>query len=168
RRCRIEAGERYPGHRWFGSGKDSRRGRLTLRGAQVIIGPGNEIGDTFVTHPTPRVISFTGSTPVGRHIGELAAKASILKRVELELGGNSPFVVLHDADLDRAVEAAVFGKFLHQGQICMSVNRLIVDGSLYDAFVGRFADRVKAVKVGDPDEPDTLVARSSTRPNSMG
>jgi aldehyde dehydrogenase (NAD+) len=134
----------------------------------VIIGPGNEIGDTFVTHPTPRVISFTGSTPVGRHIGELAAKASILKRVELELGGNSPFVVLHDADLDRAVEAAVFGKFLHQGQICMSVNRLIVDDSLYDAFVGRFADRVKAVKVGDPDEPDTLVARSSTRPNSMG
>ena len=134
----------------------------------MIIGPGNEIGDTFVTHPTPRVISFTGSTPVGRHIGELAAKASILKRVELELGGNSPFVVLHDADLDRAVEAAVFGKFLHQGQICMRVNRLIVDDSLYDAFVGRFADRVKAVKVGDPDEPDTLVARSSTRPNSMG
>lgn len=123
----------------------------------VIIGPGSEIGDAFVTHPVPRVISFTGSTAVGRHIGELAAKASILKRVELELGGNSPFVVLHDADLDHAVEAAVFGKFLHQGQICMSVNRVIVDDSLYDAFVERFADKVKAIKVGDPDEPDTLV-----------
>jgi aldehyde dehydrogenase (NAD+) len=131
----------------------------------VIIGPGSEIGDAFVIHPVPQVISFAGSTPVGRHIGERAAKASILKRVELELGGNSPFVVLHDADLDQAVEAAVFGKFL-QGQICMSVNRVIVDDNLYEAFVERFADRVKAIKVGDPDEPDTLVARSSTRPSS--
>ena len=123
----------------------------------VIIGPGSEIGDDFVTHPVPRVISFTGSTPVGRHIGELAAKASILKRVELELGGNSPFVLLHDADLDHAVEAAIFGKFLHQGQICMSVNRVIVDDSLYDTFVERFVERVKMIKAGDPDEPDTLV-----------
>src|SRR6185437_3296196 len=95
--------------------------------------------------------------PVGRHIGELAAKASILKRVELELGGNSPFVVLHDAELDQAAEAAVFGKFLHQGQICMSVNRVIVDDSLYDAFVEGFVEKVKVIKVGDPDEPDTLV-----------
>ena len=123
----------------------------------VIIGPGSEIGDAFVTHPVPRVISFTGSTPVGRHIAELAAKASIIKRVELELGGNSPFVVLHDADIDRAVEAAVFGKFLHQGQICMSVKRIIVDNSVYDTFLERFVERVKAIKVGDPDEPDTLV-----------
>ena len=123
----------------------------------VIIGPGSEIGDAFVTHPVPRVISFTGSTPVGRHIGELAAKASILKRVELELGGNSPFVLLHDADLDHAVEAAAFGRFLHQGQICMSVNRVIVDDSLYDTFVERFVERVKRIKAGDPDEPDTLV-----------
>src|SRR6201996_4573432 len=123
----------------------------------VIIGPGSEIGDAFVTHPVPRVISFTGSTPVGRHIAELAAKASIIKRVELELGGNSPFVALHDADIDRAVDAAVFGKFLHQGQICMSVNRVIVDESVYDTFLERFVERVKAIKVGDPDEPDTLV-----------
>ena len=123
----------------------------------VIIGPGSEIGDAFVTHPVPRVISFTGSTPVGRHIAELAAKASIIKRVEFELGGNSPFVVLHDADIDRAVEAAVFGKFLHQGQICMSVNRIIVDDSVYDTFLERFVELVKAIKLGDPDEPDTLV-----------
>jgi aldehyde dehydrogenase (NAD+) len=123
----------------------------------VIIGPGSEIGDAFVTHPVPRVISFIGSTPVGRHIAELAAKASIIKRVELELGGNSPFVVLRDADIDRAVDAAVFGKFLHQGQICMSVNRVIVDDSVYDTFLERFVERVKAIKVGDPDEPDTLV-----------
>jgi aldehyde dehydrogenase (NAD+) len=123
----------------------------------VIIGAGSEIGDAFVTHAVPRVISFTGSTPVGPHIYELAAKALILKRVELELGGNSPFVVLHDADLDQSLDAAVFGKFLHQGQICMSVNRLIVADNLYDTFVERFTERVKALKYGDPDLPDTMV-----------
>ena len=76
----------------------------------VIVGPGEEIGEAFVTHPTPRVISFTGSTPVGRKIGELAANATIIKRVDLELGGNGPFVVLEDADLDQAVEAAAVRK----------------------------------------------------------
>ncbi len=123
----------------------------------VMIGAGSEIGDAFVTHHVPRVISFTGSTPVGRHIYELAAKATILKRVELELGGNAPFVVLHDANLDRALDAAVFGKFLHQGQICMSINRLIIAANLYDTFVERFADRVRELKYGDPDRPDTMV-----------
>src|SRR5690606_21604239 len=93
----------------------------------VVIGSGSEIGDAFVRHPASRVISFTGSTPVGRGIARKAAEAPVMKRVELELGGNSPLVVLEDADLERAVDAAVFGKFLHQGQICMITNRLIVD-----------------------------------------
>jgi aldehyde dehydrogenase (NAD+) len=123
----------------------------------VVVGSGSEIGDAFVTHLTPRVISFTGSTPVGRNIGRLAAEASILKRVDLELGGNSPFVVLEDADLEAAVDAAVFGKFLHQGQICMITNRFIVDTKVHDEFVARFTERVKALKVGDPNLPDTLV-----------
>ncbi len=123
----------------------------------VLIGPGNEIGDAFVTHPIPRVISFTGSTPVGRHIARLAAEAPIIKRVELELGGNAPFVVLDDADLDHVVDAAVFGKFLHQGQICMIANRFIVDERLYDLFVEQFTDRVRHLKVGNPDEPDTMI-----------
>jgi aldehyde dehydrogenase (NAD+) len=123
----------------------------------VVVGPGSEVGDAFVTHAVPRAISFTGSTPVGRHIAELAAKASILKRVDLELGGNGPFVVLDDADLKHAVEAAVFGKFLHQGQICIAINRLIVDDRVYDEFVERFAERAKALKVGNPDEPDTMI-----------
>ena len=123
----------------------------------VVVGAGSEIGDDFVRHPVPRVISFTGSTPVGRGIGRLAAEAPIIKRVELELGGNSPFVVLEDADLDRAVEAAVFGKFLHQGQICMIVNRFIVHDKLYDDFVDRFASRVRKLKYGNPDDPDTLI-----------
>ena len=95
----------------------------------VVVGGGAEIGDEFVKHPIPRVISFTGSTPVGRGIARLAAESAVIKRVELELGGNSPFIVLADADLDRAAEAAVFGKFLHQGQICMITNRLIVEDS---------------------------------------
>jgi aldehyde dehydrogenase (NAD+) len=123
----------------------------------VTVGAGSEIGDAFVTHPTPRVISFTGSTPVGRHIARLAVESPLMKRVELELGGNSPFVVLEDADLEQTVDAAVFGKFLHQGQICMSANRFIVDERLYDAFAERFAARVKQLKVGDPDAPDTMI-----------
>ncbi|MDB6031506.1 MAG: Aldehyde dehydrogenase [Verrucomicrobiales bacterium] len=123
----------------------------------VIVGAGSEVGDAFVTNLIPRVISFTGSTPVGRHIGRLAAEATILKRVDLELGGNSPFVVLDDADLEQTVSAAVFGKFLHQGQICMIANRFIVDDAIYDDFVGAFAERVRQLKVGDPDRPDTLI-----------
>ena len=123
----------------------------------VLVGAGSEIGDDFVRHPVPRVISFTGSTAVGRQIARLAAEASIIKRLELELGGNTPFVVLGDADLDPAVEAAVFGKFLHQGQICMAINRLIVHDHLYERFVERFTDRVRNLKYGDPNQPDTMV-----------
>ncbi len=89
----------------------------------VVVGEVAEIGDAFT------LLSFTGSTGVGKHIGELAMTGPALKRVALELGGNSPLVVLDDADLDRAVDAAVFGRFFHQGQICMSANRLLVDAT---------------------------------------
>jgi aldehyde dehydrogenase (NAD+) len=123
----------------------------------VVIAKGSVIGDAFVRHPTPRVISFTGSTEVGRHIAELAAESSMLKRVVLELGGNSPCVVLHDADLELAVKTAVFGKFLHQGQICMAINRLIVDATVYDEFVDRFTERVRTLKVGNPADDDTAI-----------
>ncbi|SDA15595.1 aldehyde dehydrogenase (NAD+) [Nitrosospira sp. Nsp18] len=123
----------------------------------VVIGAGSEIGDAFVTHPIPRVISFTGSTPVGRHIAKLAVEGATLKRLELELGGNNPFVVLGDADLDRAVEAAIFGKFLHQGQICMSTNRFIIEDSIHDAFLERFVEGVSKLKIGDPKAPDTVI-----------
>jgi aldehyde dehydrogenase (NAD+) len=93
---------------------------------------------------------------MGRNIARLATEGPILNRVELELGGNGPFVVLEDAELERAVDAAVFGKFLHQGRICMSVNRFIIDDSVNDAFLERFADRVSKLKAGDPNEPDTM------------
>ncbi len=123
----------------------------------VVIGPGSVIGDAFVLHGVPRVMSFTGSTPVGRRIAELAAKSPLLKKVALELGGNSPFIILDDADLDLAVNAAVFGKFIHQGQICMITNRIIVDATIYDQFVERFTTRVRSLKVGDPNSADTAI-----------
>lgn len=134
----------------------------------VVVGPGSLIGDAFVLHPIPRVISFTGSTPVGRHIGELAAKSSVIKRVALELGGNSPFIILDDADLDLAVNAAVFGKFIHQGQICMITNRLIVDDNIYDQFVEHFSARVRNLKVGDPNNADTAIGPIINRSQFQG
>ncbi|WP_136476133.1 aldehyde dehydrogenase family protein [Pseudomonas sp. DG56-2] len=123
----------------------------------VVVGAGSKIGDAFVEHELPSLITFTGSTPVGRGIGRIASGGEHLKHVALELGGNSPFVVLDDADLEQAVNAAVFGKFLHQGQICMAVNRIIVDNSLYDAFAERFVERVKGLAVGDPNAQDTVI-----------
>lgn len=119
----------------------------------VIIGSGSEIGDSLVQHPIPRVISFTGSTRVG--LG-LPAKAGV-KRLALELGGNGPFVVLEDADLERAVEAAVFSSYWHSGQICMRINRIIVDASVYDEFVDRFVAATKVLKYGDPSDIATQV-----------
>ena len=123
----------------------------------VVPGHGSDIGDAIITHDAPRVISFTGSTPVGRGIAETASRAGILKRLELELGGDGPLVVLDDADLDQAVEAAVWGKFLHQGQICMITNRLIVEDGIYDRFVDAYVEKVRSLKVGDPDDPDTFI-----------
>ncbi|QOJ81668.1 aldehyde dehydrogenase family protein [Bacillus subtilis] len=114
-----------------------------------------EIGDGMLTNPIPRLISFTGSTAVGRHIGEIAGRA--FKRMALELGGNNPFAVLSDADVDRAVDAAIFGKFIHQGQICMIINRIIVHQDVYDEFVEKFTARVKQLPYGDQTDPKTVV-----------
>ena len=123
----------------------------------VVVGAGSEIGDAIVEHDTPRLVSFTGSTAVGKHIGELANSSNSIKKVALELGGNNPFVVLKDANIDNAVKAAAFGKFLHQGQICIAINRIIVADEIYDDFVQRFHDHVKTLKVGDPNEQDTAI-----------
>ncbi|WP_321859171.1 aldehyde dehydrogenase family protein [Paraburkholderia tropica] len=123
----------------------------------VVVGEVSEIGDAFTLHPIPKFISFTGSTRVGRRIGELAMQGSTLKRVGLELGGNAPFVVLDDADLERAVHAAIVARFLHHGQICMSANRIIVDAKLYERFVEAFVERARGLKVGDPNDPETVI-----------
>ncbi|MEA9391561.1 aldehyde dehydrogenase family protein [Acerihabitans sp. TG2] len=123
----------------------------------VVVGEVSEIGDAFTLHPIPKLISFTGSTRVGRHIGELAMTGPMLKRVALELGGNAPCVVLDDANFDRAVSGAIVGRFLHQGQICMSSNRIIIENGLYDRFVDAFVERARKLKVGDPNEADTVI-----------
>lgn len=123
----------------------------------VVAGLGGEIGDYFVEHDTPKMISFTGSTLVGKRVGQLAVGGSHLKRIALELGGNAPLVVLDDADLDLAVELAMMGRFLHQGQICMSTNRVIVDAKVYDTFVEKLVIRTKNIVYGDPEQEDTLI-----------
>lgn len=123
----------------------------------VVVGDGNEIGDYFVQHPIPRLISFTGSTKVGKRVGQHALAGTYIKRLSLELGGNCPLVVLDDANVEAAAGAAVIGRFLHQGQICMSVNRLIVDKSVHRKFIELFVDGVRKLKVGNPAEPDTII-----------
>src|SRR3954453_3037887 len=114
-----------------------------------------DVVDELIAHPLTRRINFTGSTKVGRIIAEKAGKH--LKRVLLELGGKAPMIVLPDADVDRAVKAANFGAFFHQGQICMSTERAIVDKSLIDAFSSKLAERAGGMKVGDPREPETVI-----------
>ena len=123
----------------------------------VVVGAGSEIGDAFVEHPVPSLISFTGSTDVGRNVGRIATGGKHIKRVALELGGNAPLVVLDDADIEVAAHAAVVGRFLHQGQICMSVNRVIVDRSLYADFASLVVERVRNLKTGDPTKADTVI-----------
>ncbi|MFI9566562.1 aldehyde dehydrogenase family protein [Streptomyces rishiriensis] len=114
-----------------------------------------EIGDAFLEHPIPRVISFTGSDKVGRHVATVAA--SHFKRTVIELGGNSAFVVLDDADVDYAVDAAVFSRFVHQGQVCMAANRILVDRSIADEFTEKFVAKVRTLKAGDPRDPQTTI-----------
>ncbi|MDF7793390.1 aldehyde dehydrogenase family protein [Pseudomonas syringae] len=123
----------------------------------VVVGAGSEIGDAFVEHPVPSLISFTGSTEVGRNVGRIATGGKHIKRVALELGGNAPLVVLDDADIEIAAHAAVVGRFLHQGQICMSVNRVIIDRSRYADFAACVVERVRNLKTGDPAEADTVI-----------
>jgi vanillin dehydrogenase len=107
-----------------------------------------KIVEALIAHPAIRRINFTGSTKVGRIIAKLAAEH--LKPVLLELGGKAPLIVLDDADLDQAVDAAAFGAFMNQGQICMSTERIIVDEKIADAFVAKFAAKASKLPAGDP------------------
>jgi aldehyde dehydrogenase (NAD+) len=123
----------------------------------VLAGRSGEIGDAFVAHPRARVVSFTGSTEVGRHVGELALRSAGLKRTLLELGGNGPLIVTEDVELERAVGTAIVGKFLHQGQMCIAINRIIVDDKIHDAFVARFVERARGLAAGAATDPGTAL-----------
>jgi len=115
---------------------------------------GDVVG-ALIAHPAVKRINFTGSTRVGRIVARLAAEH--LKPVLLELGGKAPFLVLDDADLGAAVDAAAFGAYMHQGQICMSTERIIVDESVADAFVEKLAAKARTVRAGDPRAGDTIL-----------
>jgi acyl-CoA reductase-like NAD-dependent aldehyde dehydrogenase len=118
-------------------------------------GAAGPIGEAFTSHPAVRRINFTGSTATGRRLAEAAGKN--LKRVVLELGGYNPLIVLADAEVEYAVNAAAFGAFLHQGQICMSARKVLVERPIADEFTRRLADKAKTLKAGDPKEHDTII-----------
>ncbi len=114
--------------------------------------------EAIVSHPAVRRVNFTGSTRVGRLIAQTCAK--YLKPAVLELGGKAPLVILDDADIDDAVNAAAFGCFANSGQICMSTERIIVDAKIADEFVRKFAAKAKSLPLGDPRKPEPVVLGS--------
>jgi acyl-CoA reductase-like NAD-dependent aldehyde dehydrogenase len=114
-----------------------------------------EVGDELIAHPAVRRISFTGSTEIGRIVAEKAGRH--LKRAVMELGGKDPLIVLRDADVDFAADAASWGAFLHQGQICMSTERIIIERPIADEFIEKLAQRANALKVGDPRDPSVAI-----------
>ena len=121
----------------------------------VVPGDGATLARVLFDDPRVKLISFTGSTAVGRLIAVECAKKG--KRVILEMGGKSPLIVLKDADVDYAVDTACFGIFIHQGQICMAGSRIIVEAPIYETFLQRFAAKAKTLQVGDPRDPHTVI-----------
>jgi benzaldehyde dehydrogenase (NAD) len=124
-------------------------------GLLSVLPGGADVGEALVDDPAVRVISFTGSTAVGRRLGERAGR--LLKRAHLELGGNNALVVLDDADADAAVSAGAWGSFLHQGQICMTTGRHLVHASVYDRYVEGLAAAADRLPVGDPRTADVAL-----------
>lgn len=120
----------------------------------VITGDSRAIGGELTRHPEVRKLTFTGSTEVGRILA--AQCAPTLKKMSLELGGNAPFIVFDDADLDEAVKGAMISKYRNTGQTCVCANRLLVQEGVYDAFAAKLAEAVKALKVGDGVNPEVV------------
>ncbi len=122
----------------------------------VVPAVGADLGDGLITDKRVRFVTFTGSSHVGWHVGAKAAAHG--KRFALELGGKNPIVVLNDADVDYAVDTAAFSNYMHQGQICMTGSRVIVEAGIYDEFCEKIAAKVGGLKYGsDPREPGLIV-----------
>ncbi len=119
----------------------------------IVHGFGAEAGEPLCAHPDVRAISFTGSTATGNRIVQAAG----LKKFSMELGGKSPFVVFDDADLERALDAAVFMIFSNNGERCTAGSRILVQQSIYAEFTQRFAERARRIRVGDPLDEQTIV-----------
>ncbi|MBM7344947.1 succinate-semialdehyde dehydrogenase/glutarate-semialdehyde dehydrogenase [Pantoea coffeiphila] len=122
---------------------------------QVITGDAKEIGGVLTASATVRKLSFTGSTEVGRIL--MAQSAPTIKKLSLELGGNAPFIVFDDADLDAAVEGALASKYRNAGQTCVCSNRIYVQSSVYDAFADKLVARVAALEVGEGHQPGVTI-----------
>lgn len=121
----------------------------------IVYGLGPEAGEALVRHPEVPLISFTGGTATGRHLMEAAAEHC--KKLSLELGGKNPNVIFKDADLSKALATTLRSSFLNQGEICLCGSRIYVEDSLFDNFMKEFVPMVKALKVGDPKNPDTFM-----------
>lgn len=128
---------------------------LVAGALNVVTGPGSVLGDALIDDERCSFVTLTGETVTGAHVAQKAAAK--MKGCTLELGGKNPLVILADADLDLAVDAAAFGSFMHQGQICMCTGRLIVEDGIVDEFAKRFAAKAKGVSYGDPKIPTTVV-----------
>lgn len=121
----------------------------------VITGPGSVLGDALIDDDRCSFVAITGETKTGIHVAQKAAAR--LKGYTLELGGKNPLIVLADADLDYAVKSAAFSAFLHQGEICLSVDRVIVEAPVVEAFAKRLTDLAASLPVGDPAHPATFI-----------
>ncbi len=121
----------------------------------VIPSTGGDLGDTLIADKRVKLVTFTGSTKVGALIAAEAAKNHT--RCGLELGGKNPLIVLDDADIDYAVDTAAFSNYFHQGQICMTGSRVIVEQGIYDQFCEKFAAKVCQLKVGNPRDPEVII-----------
>ena len=121
----------------------------------VITGDSKAIGGELCANPTVRKLSFTGSTEIGRVL--MRQSADTVKKLSLELGGNAPFIVFDDADIDAAVEGAIASKYRNAGQTCVCANRIYVQDSVYDKFAAKLAEKVKGFKVGAGNEPGVVI-----------
>lgn len=127
----------------------------------IITGSGSVAGQAMIDHPDVDKLAFTGSGPVGSKI--MAAAARDIKRVSLELGGKSPFVVFDDSDIDAAVEWVMFGIFWNQGEVCSATSRVLVQEGIYDRFLDRLVEETKKIKIGDGQEPGVLLGPMVSR-----
>jgi glyceraldehyde-3-phosphate dehydrogenase (NADP+) len=136
---------------------------LPANAIQCLTGPGGEVGTALCSDGRVRKISFTGSTAVGRRIAAVAG----VKKLSLELGANCPVAVLPDADVEQAAAAAALGGYVNAGQVCISVQRILVDRGVYGDFLDALVPRVEAIRVGDPSDEETqlsaLISESEAR-----
>lgn len=134
-------------------GKIAEEAGLPSGVLNIVTGDAKAIGSELTANPAVRKITFTGSTGIGKLL--MAQAAGTMKRVSLELGGNAPFLVFSDADIDKAVEGAVRSKFRNSGQTCVCTNRILVQSEIHDLFVDRFAAAMQSLRIGNGLEPGT-------------